>query len=113
MSEPVAGKCPSCGRPDLFLGEGGYVTCSQFDCPIPDAASELLHLDTRHVVEFDASNFHLEHPAACRLGGRRLMDCPVDDALHDLPGPVGPLYVRRYVRLVEGRLMFDDIEAAA
>lgn len=38
----VRGKCPmGCGEM-LFLGEGGYVTCSWHDCPDPDAASRLL-----------------------------------------------------------------------
>jgi hypothetical protein len=27
----------------LFLGEGGYVTCSRVDCLAPSAADELLH----------------------------------------------------------------------
>lgn len=38
----VAGRCPSCGRASLFLGEGGYVTCSSLSCDVPDAASNLL-----------------------------------------------------------------------
>lgn len=38
----VVGDCPSCGHPTLFLGEGGYVTCSLMDCPDPEAATRLL-----------------------------------------------------------------------
>lgn len=38
----VQGKCPACGRTSLFLGDGGYVTCSIIDCPNPSAADELL-----------------------------------------------------------------------
>lgn len=38
----VAGRCPACGRASLFLGDGGYVTCAQADCPEPDAASARL-----------------------------------------------------------------------
>lgn len=38
----VKGRCPmGCGE-TLFLGQGGYVTCSWRDCPEPDAASRLL-----------------------------------------------------------------------
>lgn len=42
MSERVVGRCPmGCGE-TLFLGSGGYVTCSWVECPQPDAASDLL-----------------------------------------------------------------------
>ena len=38
----VQGRCPmGCGE-TLFLGAGGYVTCSWIDCPEPDAATRLL-----------------------------------------------------------------------
>jgi hypothetical protein len=38
----VTGRCPACGTTGLFLGDGGYVTCSLIDCPAPDAASTVL-----------------------------------------------------------------------
>jgi hypothetical protein len=38
----VKGRCPACNRGGLFLGNGGYVTCSHADCPEPDAASTAL-----------------------------------------------------------------------
>ncbi|MFC5802769.1 DUF6085 family protein [Streptomyces formicae] len=38
----VQGKCPACGKTSLFLGSGGYVTCSRIECPEPDAASTVL-----------------------------------------------------------------------
>lgn len=42
MSEQVIGVCPmGCGS-TLFLGSGGYVTCSWEGCPDPGAASDLL-----------------------------------------------------------------------
>ena len=46
MPDPVStvqGKCPACGGPSLFLGEGGYITCSRTDCQNPAAADDLLH----------------------------------------------------------------------
>lgn len=38
----VQGRCPACGTAGLFLGDGGYVTCSVRECPEPDAASTTL-----------------------------------------------------------------------
>lgn len=38
----VKGNCPACGGSSLFLGDGGYVTCSRIDCREPDAASTML-----------------------------------------------------------------------
>jgi hypothetical protein len=38
----VEGRCPmGCGE-TLFLGDGGYVTCSWHRCPDPGAAHDLL-----------------------------------------------------------------------
>jgi hypothetical protein len=39
----VKGRCPACNGSSLFLGSGGYVTCSRLDCPDPTAADEQLH----------------------------------------------------------------------
>jgi len=38
----VKGHCPACHSASLFLGDGGYITCSRLDCPEPDAATTLL-----------------------------------------------------------------------
>ena len=38
----VKGNCPACKRAELFLGTGGYPTCSNADCPEPDAATTVL-----------------------------------------------------------------------
>ena len=38
----VKGNCPACRRASLFLGSGGYPTCSNADCPEPDAATTVL-----------------------------------------------------------------------
>lgn len=29
-------KCPTCGGESLFVGKGGYMTCSYIPCPEPD-----------------------------------------------------------------------------
>lgn len=47
----VRGKCPSCGLETLFLGEGGYVTCSLIGCRRPDAATELLAVSDKAWTE--------------------------------------------------------------
>lgn len=51
MSVEVQGRCPACGWTGLFLGSGGLVTCSQYDCPDPCAASDLLAKDPRQSAE--------------------------------------------------------------
>lgn len=38
----VKGRCPACGSATLFLGAGGYVTCSWIECSNPSRASEVL-----------------------------------------------------------------------
>lgn len=32
----VQGECPACNLRSLFLGQGGHVTCSNLECPLPD-----------------------------------------------------------------------------
>jgi hypothetical protein len=39
----VQGRCPACNGSSLFLGTGGYVTCSRLDCPNPTLADDQLH----------------------------------------------------------------------
>ncbi|MEW2568390.1 hypothetical protein [Streptomyces sp. NPDC047070] len=38
----VQGVCPACNGHSLFLGSGGYVTCSRLDCTDPEAPTNLL-----------------------------------------------------------------------
>lgn len=41
----VQGMCPTCGSSSLFLGAGGYVTCSWIQCSDPCSASVALGVD--------------------------------------------------------------------
>ncbi|MET8766351.1 DUF6085 family protein [Streptomyces sp. NPDC004658] len=47
----IQGRCPACRGDSLFIGSGGYVTCSRIDCPDPCAADDLLH----RPEDYDAS----------------------------------------------------------
>ena len=42
-------KCPACNGKTLFVGNGGYLTCSLVDCPEPDTEKALaaMKLDER------------------------------------------------------------------
>lgn len=79
----VQGRCPACGGQSLFLGSGGYVTCSRIECPDPTAADDLLHLAGAHGPD-------THRPPTCGLVtpgvvGRYLGPCiraPHDDHVH-------------------------------
>jgi Family of unknown function (DUF6085) len=91
----VQGRCPmGCGE-TLFLGSGGYITCSWFSCPRPDAASLLLEeMETDHIAEFaEDDTFTILHPLRERLE-RELMACPLHTYLVCLAGP--PVVPGRY-----------------
>lgn len=83
----IAGYCPmGCGR-TLFVGEGGYVTCSLIGCPRPDAVADILaDRETEHVVKFDADTFTVRHPLRERLDDA-LMTCDLHEYIAGLPGP--------------------------
>jgi hypothetical protein len=59
----IVGYCPmGCGQ-TLFVGSGGYLTCSWIECPRPDAVSDLLDDDeTQHLVTFGPHDFTIRHP---------------------------------------------------
>jgi hypothetical protein len=89
QGEKVQGFCPmGCGE-TLFLGEGGYVTCADSVCPMPDSVSNLLsespeqgHIGTFHEV----GGFTLAHPLRERIGGT-LETCALHRHLTSLSGP--------------------------
>lgn len=114
MGEKVVGFCPmGCGQ-TLFLGSGGYVTCSWAECPNPSAVADLLDdSETEHIVQLDAHCFTVRHPLRERLGDF-LMDCQVDDYLADV-GRGGPPWApgRYRVREIdEGGYHFEPLQEA-
>lgn len=86
----VSGYCPmGCGK-TLFVGSGGYITCSWIDCPKPDAVSILLEEDEHeHVVVFTRKGWTIQHPLRDRVEGV-LFDCPATkecEAIRLAPAP--------------------------
>lgn len=86
----IAGYCPmGCGE-TLFVGKGGYLTCSALKCPRPDAVSDLLaDNETGHIVELKEHTFTVRHPLKERLDDA-LLQCTLSDYLRDLDGPPVP-----------------------
>lgn len=88
MTTTVQGYCPVCGGRSLFLGTGGYVTCSRSDCSNPSAASDILDdRETEHVVTLDAADFSIRHPLRERLGDDDLNNCDLHQQLTAMAGP--------------------------
>ena len=88
MSARVQGHCPmGCGD-TLFVGSGGYVTCSWHKCPNPTAVADLLldHATPNHIVVLGPTSFHILHPLRERLLGE-LFDCPLHEHLNNMSGP--------------------------
>jgi hypothetical protein len=71
-------------------------------CPDPGAASDVLDLDHRHIVELGEDGWSLEHPATCRTRGRRLLDCGVHDLVAEVCDGGPPKVPGRYVVVVVG-----------
>jgi hypothetical protein len=82
-----------CGQ-TLFVGSGGYLTCSWIECPRPDAVSDLLDDDeTQHLVTFGPHDFTIRHPLRERLDDA-LMACQLHTYCAELDGP--PVQLGRY-----------------
>lgn len=87
MTAQVVGYCPACGGNSLFLGSGGYVTCSRIDCSNPSASSDILaDRETEHVVTLHRAEFTIRHPLRERLGAD-LEDCKLHEQLKRMGGP--------------------------
>lgn len=86
----VQGRCPACGGSSLFLGDGGYVTCSRIDCPNPSAPDELLHGDDGMKAKVDEATSTLRRVRRAHLCD----DCRVNvDAVLSGPRPDPPTAV--------------------
>jgi hypothetical protein len=98
----IQGHCPACRGDSLFIGSGGYVTCSRLDCPNPSAADQLLHGETppqAAIARVRALCAPEQNTAA--LGYlRRSQDVL---AALDAPTPPDP---DRYARLTDGALWY-------
>ena len=44
-SERISMRCPSCHGGFIFIGSGGYLTCSYVDCPEPDVAKKVEQIE--------------------------------------------------------------------
>lgn len=62
MSESITGYCPECGG-SLFVGSGGYITCSSIECPNPTKVADLLlDREREHLVVLAEDSFSVRHP---------------------------------------------------
>lgn len=55
--------CPACGGSSLFLGTGGWLTCSYVDCPDPALAISILDAERERrssLVRHEAAIEHLK-----------------------------------------------------
>ena len=70
----IKGCCPmGCGN-TLFVADGGYITCSFVNCPVPVYVSSLLdEQQTDHIVKFTEDGFTVQHPLRERKND--LMSC--------------------------------------
>lgn len=110
----VAGYCPNCGGESLFLGEGGYVTCSRLECGAPTLAAELLDIrETDHIVELTEHDFRIIHPLKERVQADpfEMFDCELHQWLKARSGP--PMKPGRYiVRKGEATWHFEAVAGA-
>jgi hypothetical protein len=81
----IKGFCPQgCGE-TLFVGNGGYISCSYVNCPDPSYVSDLLDdRETEHIVRFTDKGFTVQHPLKERR--EKLMDCDLHVRLAELDG---------------------------
>lgn len=76
----VQGRCPMCHSESLFLGEGGYVTCSLRGCADPTEASSVLGVE-----------FPVPEEAPDPVRGERLQRFAEELAIHDRYPRIGGL----------------------
>lgn len=95
-----------CGS-TLFLGSGGYVTCSLDVCPKPDAAADILNdFEPHHIVMLGNEVFTVRHPLRERLD-EEFMQCSLHAWIADLAGPPRRPGRYRVVTPVSGTTSWD------
>ncbi len=100
MSEWLEAYCPmGCGK-TLFIGKGGYITCSHLKCPNPTVVADmLLDPEHEHVVVIEPFSFSIKHPLRERPD--EVLACSLHAYMSNLSGP--PAAEGRYrVRNVNG-----------
>ena len=93
MSEWLEAYCPmGCGK-TLFVGSGGYITCSYIGCPDPTKVADLL-LDPEHehIVVIADHDFSIKHPLRERPD--EMLTCDLHEFMSNLSGP--PVRPGRY-----------------
>lgn len=93
LGDAVQGRCPWCGAGSLFLGSGGFITCSLIGCPNPTGITDLLDGERDHIVRLEHDTFSIQHPLRERLEGE-LFDCGLHAYIAGLDGP--PRQLGRY-----------------
>lgn len=84
----VQGRCPACARKTLFLGSGGYVTCSNDTCTEPDAPACTL---ATAYAQVGAHERALHHAAAYEAARIDLQTAVKYIELQVAAGPLSPL----------------------
>lgn len=97
----VRGHCPACGVEALFVGSGGWLTCSVIGCPDPTALANALKDPNihRHVVTFADDGFVVRHPLSERHG-TGIEDCDLHHCIAAMSGP--PVKPGRYLAIPHG-----------
>lgn len=106
----IQGRCPmGCGD-TLFVGSGGYITCSLDKCPNPTAVADLLldHCTPHHVVVLGEYSFDIKHPLRERLNDD-LFECQLHKQLDAMTGP--PMKPGRYEVGGDGAYWWRELPA--
>lgn len=74
----LRGRCIACGTRSLFVGSGGYITCSLRECPNPGAVTDFLNRPQHHVIEFGKDGWALQHEVTCFPN---LLDCELHERI--------------------------------
>ena len=67
LSDRINMRCPSCNGHAIFIGKGGYLTCSYVDCPEPDIAKKVALLEAK-LTAIECGDCH-----------KTMLECKCDD----------------------------------
>lgn len=63
----IADRCPSCGSQSLFIGSGGWITCSVLECKGPGLSNEIEKIADTAFNRLKLIGKVLNWQASCRL----------------------------------------------
>ena len=114
MMDKINMRCPSCTGKAIFIGTGGYLTCSHIDCPEPDVARKVKQLEAEKAQAGASLDEYNRMYAKLEAENQRLRELITRSCYYTVEPTEGNLAIFAAVHLLawnertEPKVLFDE-----